>query len=71
MYACFLFIFPVSLTGELITVALRPSIMYGEEDHRFFPAVAKVAHKFGDVIPKVLGAGGKHQQAYAGKVSIN
>lgn len=53
-------------TGELITVALRPSIMYGEEDHLFFPTMAKVARKFGGVIPKVLGAGGKHQQAYVG-----
>lgn len=40
--------------------------MYGEEDHLFFPTLAKVTNKFGGVIPKILGAGGKHQMTYVG-----
>lgn len=40
--------------------------MYGEEDHLFFPTLAKVTKRFGGVIPKILGAGGKHQQTYVG-----
>lgn len=56
----------VRFVGELVTASIRPTIMYGEEDHLFFPTLAKVTKKFGGIIPKVLGAGGKHQQTYVG-----
>lgn len=56
-------------SGELVTTAIRPTVMYGEEDHLFFPTMAKWANKFGGVIPRFLGAGGKHQMTYVGNVA--
>lgn len=43
---------------------------YGEEDPYFFPTIAKITEKIGGVIPKILGAGGKHQITYAGTQTI-
>lgn len=56
-------------TGELITTAIRPTVFYGEEDPYFFPTLAKVTKKTGGIIPKLLGAGGKHQMTYVGNVA--
>lgn len=56
--------------GELITVSIRPTVLYGEEDQHFFPTLAKVTKKTGGIIPKILGAGGKHQMTYVGMWSI-
>lgn len=53
--------------GVLATVALRPTVMYGEEDQRFVPGVMRLAHCFDQRIPMVAGAGGKQQLTYAGK----
>lgn len=52
--------------GELITTSIRPTVLYGEEDPYFFPTLAKCTKKLGGIIPKVLGAGGKHQMTYVG-----
>lgn len=52
--------------GELLTVALRPSIMYGEADYKFIPTLMKIAHWNNQQIPKIAGQGGKHQPTYAG-----
>lgn len=52
--------------GELITTSIRPTVFYGEEDPYFFPTLAKVTKKTGGIIPKFLGAGGKHQMTYVG-----
>lgn len=65
------FMFAGLSVGELVTASIRPTIMYGEEDHLFFPTLAKVTKKFGGLIPKVLGAGGKHQQTYVGMCARN
>lgn len=53
--------------GELVTTSIRPTVFYGEEDPYFFPTMAKATQKTGGVIPKLLGAGGKHQMTYVGK----
>lgn len=52
--------------GVLVTVALRPTVMYGEQDHRFVPGIMKLAHRFDQRIPKLAGAGGKQQLTYVG-----
>jgi len=56
-------------TGELLTTSIRPTVLYGEEDPYFFPTLAKITKKTGGIIPKVLGAGGKHQMTYVGNVA--
>lgn len=58
------------IVGELITTAIRPTVFYGEEDPYFFPTLAKVTKKTGGIIPKLLGAGGKHQMTYVGKSTV-
>lgn len=55
--------------GELITCSIRPTIAYGEEDPYFFPTIAKATNGTGGLIPKILGAGGKHQITYVGNVA--
>lgn len=52
--------------GELITTSIRPTVFYGEEDPYLFPTLAKFSKKTGGILPKVLGAGGKHQMTYVG-----
>ncbi|KAG4073766.1 hypothetical protein HA402_000990 [Bradysia odoriphaga] len=54
---------------EMLTVALRPTMMYGEEDYKFMPTIMKVAHNFNQQIPKLFGQGGKHQITYVGNVA--
>lgn len=56
-----------NFSDELLTVALRPTMMYGEQDHLFMPTIMKVAHNFNQQIPKFFGPGGKHQITYVGK----
>lgn len=54
------------LLGELMTTSIRPTVMYGEEDHLFFPILATWANRFGGVMPRIFGAGGKTQITYVG-----
>lgn len=53
--------------GVLLTTAIRPPIIYGEEDSWFFPSLIEISEKFNGRIPRIAGAGGKHQIVYAGK----
>ncbi|XP_046679723.1 3 beta-hydroxysteroid dehydrogenase type 7 [Homalodisca vitripennis] len=54
-------------TGEkLRTVALRPTLLYGEEDRGFIPLIMRVADYCEGNFPRVSGPGGKHQLCYAG-----
>ncbi|XP_075217878.1 3 beta-hydroxysteroid dehydrogenase/Delta 5--_4-isomerase type 1 [Lycorma delicatula] len=55
--------------GKLRTVALRPTLMYGEEDFRMMPFIMKVANNFEGSIFRLAGLGGKHQLTYAGNVA--
>lgn len=55
--------------GALATVALRPTVMYGEGDQRFVPSIMRLAHRFDQRIPKLAGAGGKQQLTYVGMCS--
>lgn len=52
--------------GVLLTTAIRPPIIYGEEDSWYFPSLIKISEKFNGRIPRIAGAGGKHQIVYAG-----
>lgn len=52
--------------GVLLTTAIRPPIIYGEEDSWYFPSLIKISEKFNGKIPRIAGAGGKHQTVYAG-----
>lgn len=51
----------------LKTVALRPPLMYGEQDPRFLTNLINAAHKLGGKVPKIGGAGGKQQVVYVGQ----
>lgn len=55
--------------GHLKTIALRPPTYYGEEDTKFFPNLLKLGKRFNWQIPRLAGAGGKHQMVYAGNVA--
>lgn len=59
--------YSANFSDELLTVALRPTMMYGEEDYKFMPTIIKVAHNFNQQIPKLFGQGGKHQITYVGE----
>lgn len=52
---------------ELLTVALRPTFLYGEEDPLFLTSIIKVAHQHKNQVPKIAGQGGKQQLTYVGK----
>lgn len=54
---------------RLRTLSLRPTVLYGEGDERFFPTLLKVGHKFGGIIPKICGVGGKQQLTYVGNAA--
>lgn len=54
----------------LKTVALRPPILYGPEDRRFFTRIMSVGERYNGVIPRVCGAGGKQQICYVGKTLV-
>lgn len=54
---------------HLNTVALRPTLMYGENDERgFFPAIMRLAHRLDGKIPRIA-EGGKKQTTYVGNVA--
>jgi 3beta-hydroxy-delta5-steroid dehydrogenase / steroid delta-isomerase len=54
-------------TDRLKTVALRPTLMYGEEDVRFFPALMKLGDKLG-CIPRIADDG-MRQTVYVGNAA--
>ncbi|XP_050092921.1 3 beta-hydroxysteroid dehydrogenase type 7 [Anopheles aquasalis] len=54
---------------KLKTIAIRPTVMFGECDERFVPNIIKVALRYNGAIPKVAGPGGKQQLVYAGNAA--
>uniref|UniRef100_A0A182FD20 3-beta hydroxysteroid dehydrogenase/isomerase domain-containing protein n=2 Tax=Anopheles albimanus TaxID=7167 RepID=A0A182FD20_ANOAL len=54
---------------KLKTIAIRPTVMFGECDERFVPNIIKVALKYNGAIPKIAGPGGKQQLVYAGNAA--
>lgn len=48
------------------TVALRPTLMYGEEDLGFFPTVMKLADRWDGKLVRIA-EGGKKQLTYVGE----
>lgn len=53
---------------HLNTVALRPTLMYGECDERFFPTIMRLADRWKGKIPRIA-EGGKKQLSYVGNVA--
>ncbi|CAD7003441.1 3 beta-hydroxysteroid dehydrogenase/Delta 5--_4-isomerase type 2 [Ceratitis capitata] len=53
----------------LETVAIRPPLTYGEGDTKFVPCVFEYLSSRGFSYPRIAGAGGKQQLAYAGNVA--
>ncbi|CRK96173.1 CLUMA_CG009602, isoform A [Clunio marinus] len=53
---------------HLNTVALRPTLMYGECDERFFPTIMRLAVRWNGKIPRIA-EGGKKQLSYVGNVA--
>uniref|UniRef100_A0A1B0CYW6 3-beta hydroxysteroid dehydrogenase/isomerase domain-containing protein n=1 Tax=Phlebotomus papatasi TaxID=29031 RepID=A0A1B0CYW6_PHLPP len=61
---------PLRDSNEILrTVALRPTVMYGECDERFFPLLMKIGARFGRQIPRIAGSGGKQQLTYVGNAA--
>ncbi|CAO1308995.1 unnamed protein product [Diamesa hyperborea] len=57
-----------SQKDHLKTVALRPTLMYGEEDLSFFPTIMKMADRWDGKIIRIA-EGGKKQLTYVGNVA--
>ncbi|XP_055687921.1 3 beta-hydroxysteroid dehydrogenase/Delta 5--_4-isomerase type 2 [Lutzomyia longipalpis] len=53
----------------LRTLSLRPTLMYGECDERFFPLLMRIGARFGGQIPRIAGVGGKQQLTYVGNAA--
>ncbi|XP_055380707.1 3 beta-hydroxysteroid dehydrogenase/Delta 5--_4-isomerase type 2 isoform X1 [Condylostylus longicornis] len=56
-------------SDTLKTVAIRSPIIYGEGDNHFLPPLFKCLASWNNSIPRIGGAGGKHQLVYAGNVA--
>ncbi|XP_008216462.1 3 beta-hydroxysteroid dehydrogenase/Delta 5--_4-isomerase type 4 [Nasonia vitripennis] len=53
----------------LLTVALRPTLLYGEGDSHILPEMLKIAKSRGDYLLRVTGPGGKQQMTYVGNAA--
>lgn len=58
------------ISGHLNTVALRPTLFYGECDERFFPAIMRLADRWKGKIPRIA-EGGKKQVTYVGEFAVH
>lgn len=52
--------------GYLTTTAIRPPLTYGEGDQHFLPKILTYLRQRDYTYPRIAGAGGKQQIAYAG-----
>lgn len=67
-FTFFVFNFPFYvLSDHLNAVALRPTLMYGECDERFFPTIMRLADRWNGKIPRIA-EGGKKQLSYVGEL---
>ncbi|KAL9907971.1 3 beta-hydroxysteroid dehydrogenase/Delta 5--_4-isomerase type 4 [Glossina fuscipes fuscipes] len=55
--------------GYLTTTAIRPPLTYGEGDQHFLPKILTYLRQRDFMYPRIAGAGGKQQIAYAGNVA--
>jgi hypothetical protein len=58
---------PISGRGRLHTVALRPTLLYGEQDPRLVPSLVHLAEKMDGSLVRFAGSGGRQQITYVGK----
>lgn len=56
-------------TGSLKTVALRPTLLYGEGDQHFVTMACKFGNLLDGKLIQVAGGGGKQQTTYAGNAA--
>ncbi|KAJ9583899.1 hypothetical protein L9F63_021756, partial [Diploptera punctata] len=55
--------------GHLYTVALRPTLLYGELDRHLIPSLIRLSEKFDGTLPRFAGAGGRQQLTYVGNAA--
>ncbi|XP_011503426.1 PREDICTED: 3 beta-hydroxysteroid dehydrogenase/Delta 5--_4-isomerase type 1 [Ceratosolen solmsi marchali] len=55
--------------GQLRTVALRPTLLYGEGDPHLLSIILHVAKNRGNCLPRLSGTGGKQQITYVGNAA--
>ncbi|XP_034240229.1 3 beta-hydroxysteroid dehydrogenase/Delta 5--_4-isomerase [Thrips palmi] len=60
---------PLQDGGVLRTVALRPPLLYGEEDHSLVPALLRLAKLCDNTLLQLGGAANRQQHAYVGNVA--
>jgi hypothetical protein len=58
----------VSGGGRLHTVALRPTLLYGEQDPRLLPSLIHLSEKMDGHLLRFAGSGGRQQITYVGKL---
>ena len=56
-------------TGVLRTVALRPTLLYGEGDSHLIPKILQLAKSRGNCLPRLSSTGGKQQITYVGELA--
>jgi hypothetical protein len=59
----------VSGRGHLHTVALRPTLLYGEQDPRLVTSLIRLSEKMDGSLVRFAGPGGVQQFTYVGKTS--
>jgi len=55
--------------GHLHTVALRPTLLYGEQDPRLVTSLIRLSEKMDGFLVRFAGSGGVQQFTYVGKTS--
>ncbi|PSN41461.1 3 beta-hydroxysteroid dehydrogenase/Delta 5--_4-isomerase type 3 [Blattella germanica] len=55
--------------GFLMTVALRPTLLYGELDTHIIPDLIRLSKMFNGVLPRFAGSGGRQQITYVGNAA--
>ncbi|XP_023718357.1 3 beta-hydroxysteroid dehydrogenase/Delta 5--_4-isomerase type 2 isoform X2 [Cryptotermes secundus] len=55
--------------GRLHTVALRPTLLYGEQDPRLLPSLIQLSEKMEGTLMRFAGPGGRQQITYVGNAA--
>lgn len=55
--------------GRLHTVALRPTLLYGEQDPRLLPSLIQLSEKMDGSLLRFAGSGGRQQITYVGNAA--
>ncbi|XP_069703833.1 3 beta-hydroxysteroid dehydrogenase/Delta 5--_4-isomerase type 1 isoform X2 [Periplaneta americana] len=55
--------------GHLYTAALRPTLLYGEQDPRVVTGIVRLSDKLDGLLPRFAGSGGRQQLTYVGNAA--